>query len=133
MLINRKSEIMSTGLENLMVYKKAFDLAMSIYKISITFPKEEKFSLTDQIRRSSRAVSANLAEAYAKRKYESHFISKLTDADMENSETQVWLNFAFNCNYISENFYNEAVKTSKEVGSLLNYMIRNPKKYSLKK
>lgn len=133
MLINRKSEIMSTGLENLMVYKKAFDLAMSIYKVSITFPKEEKFSLTDQIRRSSRAVSANLAEAYAKRKYESHFISKLTDADMENSETQVWLNFAFNCNYISENFYNEAVKTSKEVGSLLNYMIRNPKKYSLKK
>jgi len=124
---------MSTGLENLIVYKKAFELAISIYKISKTFPSEERFSLTDQIRRSSRAVSANVAEAYAKRKYESHFISKLTDADMENSETQVWLNFAFNCNFISENFYNEAIKTSKEVGSLLNYMIRNPRKYSLKK
>ncbi|MCU0370321.1 MAG: four helix bundle protein [Bacteroidales bacterium] len=122
---------MSTGLENLIVYRKAFGLAMSIYEISKTFPKDERYSLTDQIRRSSRAVNANLAEAYAKRKYEPHFISKLTDADMENSETQVWLSFAFSCKYIELEFYDNSNRTSQEIGNLLNYMMKNPKKFSI--
>jgi four helix bundle protein len=77
------------GVENLKVYSKSFDLAMDIFRISKNFPREETYSLTDQIRRSSRAVTANIAEAYRKRRYEAHFISKLTDADMENTETQV--------------------------------------------
>ena len=105
---------------------------MNIYKISISFPREEKYSLTDQIRRSSRAVSANLAEAYSKRRYESHFISKLSDADMENNESQVWLHYALKCNYISNEKCQEFVEISKELGRLIDYMIHNPKKYSSK-
>ena len=123
---------MSTGIENLIVYKKSFWLAMNIYEISKGFPKEEKYSLTDQIRRSSRAVNANLAEAYSKRKYEAHFISKLTDADMENNETQVWLRFSLECKYITYEVYNEFSEISKEVGNLLNYMIQNPQKFSIR-
>jgi four helix bundle protein len=123
---------MSTGIENLIVYKKSFWLAMNIYEISKGFPKEEKNSLTDQIRRSSRAVNANLAEAYSKRKYEAHFISKLTDADMENNETQVWLRFSLECKYITYEVYNEFSEISKEVGNLLNYMIQNPQKFSIR-
>jgi four helix bundle protein len=123
---------MSTGIENLIVYKKSFILAMNIYQVSKGFPKDEKYSLTDQIRRSSRAVNANLAEAYSKRRYEAHFISKLTDADMENNETQVWLKFSLECNYISIEVYNEFTEISKEVGRLLNYMIQNPEKFSIR-
>jgi len=122
---------MNTGLKNLIVYKKAFSLAMKIFEISKDFPKEERYSLTDQIRRSSRAVSANLAEANSKRKYEAHFISKLTDADMENSETQVWLSFALECHYISADLYEETIKISGEISNLLNYMMMNPKKFAL--
>ena len=72
--------------KKLLAYQKAFDLAMKIFEISKTFPKEETYSLTDQIRRSSRSVNANMAEAYRKRRYTKHFISKLTDSDAENSE-----------------------------------------------
>lgn len=87
--------------QKLLAYQKSFDLAMQIFEISKKFPKEEVYSLTDQIRRSSRSVTANIAEAYRKRKYIKHFISKLTDADAENSETVVWLDFAFSCKYIT--------------------------------
>ena len=121
---------MATGVNNLLAYRKSFDLAIGIYEISKNFPKDEKYSLTDQIRRSSRAVSANLAEAYCKRRYEAHFISKLSDSDMENTETQVWLNFALKCKYMSENIYNELLEESKSVGRLLDYMIHNPSKFS---
>src|SRR5258706_14280732 len=89
------------------VYKLAFEQAMDIFEISKSFPKEEKYSLTDQVRRSSRSVCANLAEAYRKKRYPAHFISKLTDCDAENSETNVWIDFAFACQYI-----NEETKTS---------------------
>ena len=75
--------------KDLLAYKKGFELAMDVYEISKRFPKEEKYSLTDQIRRSSRSVCANFAEAYRRRKYPAHFISKLTDSDPENSETEV--------------------------------------------
>jgi four helix bundle protein len=122
---------MATGVENLDVFKNSFCLAMNVFEISKDFPKEEKYSLTDQIRRSSRSVSANLAEAYAKRRYEAHFISKLTDAYMENSETQVWLKSALECKYIQLEIYNEFVEKSKNVSRLLNYMINNPKKFSI--
>jgi four helix bundle protein len=122
---------MATGVENLEAYKRAFWLAMSIFETSKKFPKEEKYSLTDQIRRSSRAINANLAEAYAKRRYEAHFISKLTDADMENTETQVWLKFALECKYIDFAVYEEFVEKSKEVGRIINYLILNPKKFGI--
>ncbi len=122
---------MATGFENLEAYKSAFCLAMSIFEMTKEFPKEEKYSLTDQIRRSSRAVNANLAEAYSKRRYEAHFISKLSDAFMENNETQVWLQFALECKYIKSDVYEEFLEKSKGIGRLLNYMMNNPKKFGL--
>jgi four helix bundle protein len=85
---------------DLEVYQKAFDMAMKIFEISKTFPPEEKYSLTDQMRRSSRSVCANLAEAWRKRRYEGAFISKLSDAEGEAAETQVWLEFAVKCKYL---------------------------------
>ena len=117
----------------LLAYKKSFVLAMKIFEITKLFPKEETYSLTDQIRRSSRSVPATIAEAYRKRIYPKHFYSKLTDADAENSETQVWLAFAFSCKYISENLFEELTSESQEIRKLFNYMILNPKKFGSKK
>ncbi len=111
------------------VFQKAFEVAMDIFEISKTFPREETYSLTDQIRRSSRSVCANLAEAYRKKRYPAHFISKLTDCDAENSETSVWLDFALKCNYINENTYNTLTSKNDEVGKLLYHMLNNPEKY----
>jgi four helix bundle protein len=120
---------MATGVKNLIVYQKSYDLAMQIFQLTKDFPKEEKYSLIDQIRRSSRAVSSNLAEAYCKRRYPAHFISKLTDADMENYETQTWLQFSFDCEYLSEEKYSELEGLSLEVGRLIEYMIQHPEKF----
>src|SRR5690606_27774591 len=103
--------------------------AMKIYTISKAFPPDEKYSLTDQIRRSSRSVAVCIAEAYRKRKYEAHFISKTTDSDMENSETQVWLDFALACNYLEQNIKEELEQQSIEIGKLLNHMLNYPQKY----
>jgi four helix bundle protein len=86
--------------QNLEVYKRAFEAAMQIFELSKRFPKEEIYSLTDQIRRSSRSVCANLAEAWRKRRYEAAFISKISDAEAEAAETQTWLEFAARCNYL---------------------------------
>lgn len=91
---------------DLKVYQKAFKLAMDIFKLSKSFPDEEKFGLIIQIRKSSRSVCSSIAEAYRKRKYPAHFVSKITDADMENSETQVWLDFSMSCKYIDRKPYN---------------------------
>ncbi|WP_452229539.1 MULTISPECIES: four helix bundle protein [unclassified Lacinutrix] len=118
--------------QDLLAYKKGFDLAMKIFNISKSFPKEETYSLTDQIRRSSRSVCANLAEAYRKRLYLKHFISKLTDSDAENSETQTWLEFSLACEYINQETFNELTAKSIEVGKLINYMIQNPSKFGSK-
>lgn len=115
--------------QELLAYKKSFTLVMKIYHASKLFPKEERYSLTDQIRRSSRSVSANIAEAYRKRKYIKNFISKLTDSDAENSETQTWLEFALHCNYIDRNSFEDFKRDSEEVGKLINYMINNPSKF----
>lgn len=113
----------------LLAYKKSFELAMEIFELSKTFPKEEKYSLTDQIRRSSRNVSANIAESYRKRRYINHFISKLTDSDAENSETNVWLDFSLQCKYINQETFDNLNYKSNEIGKLINYMINNPGKF----
>lgn len=118
--------------KELLAFKKGFNLAIEIFQVSKSFPKEEKFSLTDQIRRSSRSVCACIAESYRKRAYTAHFKSKLSDADMENSETSVWLDFALACQYISNEQYQTLIKQSGEVGKLINYMILNPKKFGSK-
>ena len=118
--------------QELFAYKKSFALAMKIFETTKSFPKEEKYSLTDQIRRSSRSVSANIAESYRKRLYPKHFISKLTDSDAENSETQVWLEFSFKSDYISKEIFEELINESKEVGKLINFMIKNPEKFGSK-
>jgi four helix bundle protein len=109
--------------QDLWVYQKSFDTAMEIYQLSKIFPKEERYSLTDQIRRSSRSVSANISEAWGKRKYEKSFIAKLTDSEGEARETQTWLQFARSCEYINEeqfkilnNQYNQII------GMLVNMM-----------
>lgn len=117
--------------KELLAYKKAFDLSMRIYHESKSFPKEETYSLTDQIRRSSRSVCANISEAYRKRRYPKHFISKLTDADGENSETNTWLDFALACEYISTEKHSEFSNQGKEIGKLINYMINNPGKFGV--
>lgn len=117
--------------QDLLAYQKSFSLAMAIFEVTKTFPKEETYSLTDQIRRSSRSVAANIAEAYRKRNYPKNFYSKLTDCDAENSETQVWLEFALNCNYININTFTDLTNQSEEVGKLINYMILNPKKFGV--
>ena len=115
--------------KDLVVYKKAFLLSMKIFELSKTFPKEERYSLTDQIRRSSRSVCANISESYRKRNYPAHFISKLSDSDSENAETQVWLDFALSCNYLSNDTFEELLSESKEIGKLLNHMMSNPGRY----
>ncbi len=118
---------------DLLVYKKAFALAMEIFEISRTFPKEELYSLTDQIRRSSRSTCGNIAESYRKRQYPKHFVSKLSDSDGENSETLVWLDFALACKYIDLELYQKLSSENEEIGKLLNYMILNPEKYGSSK
>lgn len=115
--------------KDLTVYKKAFSQAMEIFEITKSFPKEERYSLTDQIRRSSRSVCVNLSEGYRKRIYPAHFIAKCSDADMENSETASWLEFAHACKYIAEEDFNRLYLQTEEIGKLLNHMINNPEKY----
>lgn len=115
--------------KKLIAYQKSFDLAMEIFHISKSFPKEETYSLTDQVRRSSRSVTINISESYRKRRYPKHFVSKLTDADAENSETNTWLEFALSCEYISSDVYNQLNNKSIEIGKLINYMINNPSKF----
>ncbi len=111
---------------DLEVYKRAYRLAMEVFAASKTWPREEQFSLTDQIRRSSRAVCANLRESWAKRRYPNHFVSKLTDADAENAETQTWLDFARDCGYISDDTHARLLGESKRVGRMLGTMLKQP-------
>ncbi len=118
--------------QDLLVYQKSSELAMAIFEITKTFPKEETYSLTDQIRRSSRSVSANIAESYAKRRYPQQYINKLTDSDAENLETQTWLEFALKCNYIEQNIFDWFLQQSQEVGKLIYYMINNPERFGSK-
>jgi four helix bundle protein len=99
---------------------------MLIFRVSQRFPAEERYALTSQIRRSSRSVCMNLREAWAKRRYEAHFISKLTDCDGENSETDTSLNFAKDCGYLSADEYQDLTVRCAEIGRMLGSMIQNP-------
>jgi four helix bundle protein len=112
--------------KDLDVYKKGFELAMTVFELSKAFPSEERFALTSQIRRSSRSVCLNLREAWARRRYEAHFVSKLTDCDGENSETDSSLDFALKCGYISGEQHRDLTSVCEEVGRMLGSMIRNP-------
>jgi four helix bundle protein len=111
------------------VYQKSFQLAMEIFEVSKSFPPEERYSLTDQIRRSSRSVTICLLEAYRKKVYPAHFVSKLTDSDMENSETSGWLEFALACSYVTKEKFNYLFLQTEEIGKMLGHMIKNPEKY----
>lgn len=123
---------MAGSFRDLTVYKKAFDFAMGIFEITKKFPSEEKYELTDQLMRSSRAVCRAIGEGYRKRQYPRHFSSKMSDADMENTETQVSIEFAVSCKYISQEEYQDLLERSEEIGRMLNHMIENPEKYKPK-
>ncbi len=116
--------------KDLEVYKMAFESAMEIYKISKNFPKEEMYSLTDQIRRSSRSVCGNLAEAFRKRRYPKAFVAKLTDCEGEAAETQTWIDFAFSCNYISNEEHKELLTTYENIIGKLVIMSLHPENWS---
>jgi four helix bundle protein len=117
--------------KELTVYLKAYRLAMRIFEISKRFPPEERYALTGQIRRSSRSISMNLREAWAKRRYPAHFISKLTDCDGENGETGTSLDFARDCGYITAQEHAELSAECCEVGKMLGSMILNPTPFLL--
>lgn len=112
--------------KDLEVYRKGYQLAMQVFELSRHFPGEERFALTSQIRRSSRSVCLNLREAWAKRRYEAHFISKLTDSDGENAETDSSLDFAKDCGYITVEQHRDLTALCREIGKMLGSMINNP-------
>jgi four helix bundle protein len=112
--------------KELVVYQKAYLLAMEVFRISKRFPAEERYALTSQVRRSSRSVCLNLREAWAKRRYEAHFVSKLTDCDGENSETDSSLDFAHECGYLTDQEHTRLTRLCTEIGRMLGHMIHNP-------
>ncbi len=118
------------GYRDLKVYQLAYKLAMEIFNETKSFPKDERYSLTDQIRRSSRSVAANIAEAYRKRQYPKMFVSKLADSDGETTETQVWLDFARDCGYLSAERHDELMKSYEEVGKMLGSMMAHPERFA---
>ena len=115
--------------EELRVYQVAFESAMEIYWLSRSWPSQEKFSLIDQIRRSSGSVCGNMAEAWRKRRYPAHFASKLSDSDSEAAETEVWLNFALECGYLDQNTYAALRDKYNHIGGMLTKMIDNPSQW----
>lgn len=117
--------------KDLRVYQSSFRAAMVIYQLSKSFPVEEKFSLTDQIRRSSRSVCANLAEAFRKRRYPKNFVSKLSDCEAEAAETHVWLDFALACEYVTIEDYEKLYKEYDMILGMLVKMIVEPEKWNL--
>ena len=118
--------------KDLKVYQRAYAIAMEIFNISKQWPSEERFSLTDQIRRSSRSVCTNLREAWAKRRYEAHFVSKLTDCDGENSETDTWLDFGKDCGYMNNKEHERLTRECVEIGAMLGSMLNNPTPFLIK-
>jgi four helix bundle protein len=121
------------GHRDLKVYQAAYRLAMEIFEVTKEFPKEERYSLTDQIRRSSRSVAANIAEGFRKRQYPAAFASKLADADAEATETQVWLDFAVDCGYLAPARQEHLTDGYAEVGRMLGVMIASPECFAPKK
>ena len=121
---------MLRGHRDLKVYQLAYELAMEIFHLSKAFPREEVYSLTDQIRRSSRSVAANIAEGFRKRRYPNMFVSKLTDRDGEATETQVWLDFGLDCGYLSKENHDRLPVGYEEVGKMLSGMMANSAKFA---
>ena len=117
------------GFRDLIVYQKSYKLAMEIFEITKTFPKEEKYSLIDQMRRSSRSVPANISEAWAKRKYPKSFVSKLIDSLGEESETEVWIDMSKDCKYIDGQQHKSLLEKYQEVAKMLHSMINSPDKF----
>ena len=113
----------------LVVYQKSRELSREIFTVSKAFPREEVYSLTDQIRRSSRSIGAQIAEAWGKRSYEKHFLSKLTDAEAEQQETQHWIEIANDCNYVTPEQMNRLIHKSMEIGRLLGGMMSKSKQF----
>ena len=118
------------GFRDLIVYQKSYSAALGIYELTKTFPAEEKYSLTDQIRRSSRSVPANIAEGWRKRKYPKMFVSKLIDCSGEASETEVWLDFSKDLKYITEDKYLSYSEIYEEINNILFSMINRPEKFT---
>lgn len=118
---------------DLRVYQQAMETAMQIFLLTKNFPSDEKFSLVDQIRRSSRSVCANLAEAWRKRRYKPAFIAKLSDAETEAGETQVWLEFAYKCNYINEGKKNSLTRTYEHIIAQVIRMIEEADRWIIRK
>ncbi len=117
--------------KDLDVYKISFEAAMEIFEISKNFPKEETYSLTDQIRRSSRSVASNIAEAFRKRRYPKAFVSKLSDSEGEAAETQVWLDFSLRCKYIDNDIYDRLFDKYDHIIAMIVNMIKQPEKWTL--
>jgi len=115
----------------LKVYQRAFVAAMKIFEMTKVFPKEERYSLTDQVRRSSRSVCANLAKAWRKRRYPNSFISKLSDSEAEASETQVWLQFSVSCEYLDRESAADLYREYDEITAMLVTMLNNPEDWKL--
>ncbi|MFM7430346.1 MAG: four helix bundle protein [Flammeovirgaceae bacterium] len=120
------------GYRSLIVYQKAFALAIKIFQITKNFPKSETYSLVDQIRRSSRSFCSCVAEAYRKRQYPAYFVNKCSDADGENSETIVWLEFSVASEFTSQAEFDELEQSGEEIGRMLNTMIEHLEKFLLK-
>ena len=119
------------GHRDLKVYQLSYRLAMEVFRLSRTFPEDERYSLTSQIRRSSRSVAANIAEGYRKRQYPNMFVSKMADCDAEATETLVWLDFARDCGYPSPENHKTLTDGYEEVGRMLNGMIARPSSFAL--
>jgi four helix bundle protein len=112
--------------EDLEVYKLALELQQNVFALTKTFPAEERYSLTDQVRRASRSIGANISEAWSKRRYPAHFVSKLSDSDGEQNETRHWLRSAFLCNYMLESDFDMLIEKCKTIGRMLGNMMQHP-------
>lgn len=121
------------GYKDLIVFQKAYKAAMEIFTESKKFPKDETYSLTDQVRRSSRSVCANIGEAYRKRIYPKHFVSKLSDSDAECAETMIFLDFALDCGYLNKDKHKQLIAEYLQIGKMLGSMMLSPEKFSPKK
>ncbi len=117
--------VLAQSVRDLEVYKVAFEIQQQVFDLTKAFPKEEMYSLTDQIRRASRSIGANISESWAKRRYPAHFVSKLSDADGEPEETVHWIETAYACKYISEETKNNVFLKCRHVGGMLNKMMGN--------
>ena len=120
---------MIKSFRELTVYQKAFEQAMRIFEITKRFPREEQYSLTDQMRRASRSVCTNIGEAWRKRRYVAHFVSKLTDADAAATETMIWLDFSLSCGYLDAKVHTDLSNAYDEIGKMLGSMISTPEKF----